>query len=448
MTPFDLPIWIVLTFLFLFGCCIGSFLNVCVYRFPQHDSLFDQLKGINFPPSCCPKCQQRISPRDNIPILGWLMLRGKCRNCGMSISSRYPIIEFVNGALFVILYLLEVPTGYRETIEDSFLYTPLGPQMVEGWSVELHVNLRYLYHLVLIEALLVASLIDWDLKIIPDGSTVPAMFVGVTVAVVVGHVHLVPVWFQDPSLSRIVMSLLPESWGWLQSDFEVPGWITTSPHLHGLAVSLVGFLVGGGMIWGVRLIGKWVLRREAMGFGDVVLMAMIGSFLGWQPVVMIFFLAPLCALCGVVISVVSLKQREIPYGPYISIATLIVVMFFRQLWPFWERIFSMGLVVPIMGIIGALLLAISLYGIQLVKLCLGIPLYYPEEYEEWTSADQLGYLYSENQDRWQGRWRQTTADWPGIDSGQGSLTSDQWRHPPASDWKTTRQRHGPQDGLR
>jgi leader peptidase (prepilin peptidase)/N-methyltransferase len=196
------------------------------------------------------------------------------------------------------------------------------------------------------------------------------------------------------------------------------------------------------------LIGQWVLRREAMGFGDVILMAMIGSFLGWQSVVMIFFLAPLCALCGVVVSVVSLKQREIPYGPYISFAALIVVMFFRQLWPFWERIFSMGIVVPVMGIIGALLLAISLYGIQLTKLCLGIPLYYPDDYEEWTSADQLGYLYSENHDRRQGRWRQTTSDWPGIDSGQGTLASDQWHHPPASDWQTTQQRHGPQDGLR
>jgi len=447
MTPFDLPLWIVLLFLFLFGCCIGSFLNVCVYRFPQHDSLFDQLKGINSPPSCCPKCRQRISPRDNVPILGWLMLKGKCRTCGMSISSRYPVIEFFNGLLCVVLYMMEVPSGYLATIEESFLYTPLGPQIAEGWSPELHVNLRYLYHLVLIEALLVASLIDWDLKIIPDGSTMPAMFVGLLGAATVGHLYLVPVWFQDPSLSRIFTSLLPESWQWLHSDFTVPVWTATYPHLHGLAVSVVGFLVGGGMIWGVRLIGKWVLRREAMGFGDVILMAMIGSFLGWQPVVMIFFLAPLCALCGVVISLVSIKQREIPYGPYISLAALLVVMFFRELWPFWERIFSMGLMVPMIGIIGAILLAVSLYGIQLVKLCLGIPLYEPDHYEEWTSADQLGYLYSENHDRRQGQWRQTSSNWTGIDSGQGTLHAEQWQHSPSPDWKTTRQRHTPPEGL-
>ncbi|MBD3675278.1 MAG: prepilin peptidase [Planctomycetaceae bacterium] len=247
MTPFDLPLWIVLTFLFLFGCCIGSFLNVCVYRFPQHDRLWDQLKGIHTPPSFCPRCKQKISPRDNVPILGWLMLGGKCRNCGLSISPRYPLVELLNGLLFVGLYVMEVPADYLATIEESHLYTPLGPQIVEDWSSELHMNLRYLYHLVLVEALLVASLIDWDLKIIPDGSTVPAMVVGVLGGAAIGHVHLVPVWFQDPSLARAFMSLFPESWQWMAADVTVPEWTIVFPHLHGLAVSVAGFLVGGGI---------------------------------------------------------------------------------------------------------------------------------------------------------------------------------------------------------
>ena len=107
----------------------------------------------------------------------------------------------------------------------------------------------------------------------------------------------------------------------------------------------------------------------------------------------------------------------------------------------------MGLMVPMIGIIGAILLAVSLYGIQLVKLCLGIPLYEPDHYEEWTSADQLGYLYSENHDRRQGQWRQTSSNWTGIDSGQGTLHAEQWQHSPSPDWKTTRQRHTPPEGL-
>lgn len=440
MTPFDLPLWIVLVFLFLFGCCIGSFLNVCVYRFPQHDRLWDQLKGIYTPPSFCPRCKKNIPSRDNVPILGWLMLGGKCRNCHLAISARYPLIEFFNGALFVLLFLMEVPTDYLASVEDSHLYTPIGPQIVDGWSAELHMNLRFLYHLVLVEALLVASLIDWDLKIIPDGSTVPAMFVGFLGAVTIGHVHLVPVWFQDPLLSREFLSLFPESWQWLASDLTVPEWTTTYPHLHGLAVSVAGFIVGGGLIWGVRLIGQWVLKREAMGFGDVILMAMIGSFLGWQPMVMIFFLAPLCALVVILISALSFRPREIPYGPYLSLATFLVLLFFREHWPFWERIFSTGLLVPVMVIVGTVLLAVCLQLIQVIKRVLGIEDDDGQWYEEWTSADQLGYLYSENHDRRQGQWRDTN-EWPGIDAGQGTLHDDRWRHPPSRDWKNQQRRH-------
>ena len=443
MMPFDLPLWIVLIFLFLLGCCIGSFLNVCVYRFPQHESLWAQLKGIYTPPSFCPRCQHKISSRDNVPILGWLMLGGKCRNCRLSISPRYPIIEFLNGLMFVLLFVMEVPSHYLATVEESHLYTPLGPQIVDGWSAELHMNLRYLYHLVLMEALLVASLIDWDLKIIPDGATVPAMFVGVLGAVAIGRVHLVPVWFQDPSTSRAFLSMFPESWQWLGSDTTVPQWTINFPHLHGLAVSVAGFVIGGGLIWGVRLIGQWVLKREAMGFGDVILMAMMGSFLGWQPMVMVFFLAPLCALVVVLISALSFRPREIPYGPYLSLAAFIVVLFFRELWPYWERIFSTGLLVPIMAVVGTVLLTVCLQLIQIIKRLLGIEDDVDEMwYEEWTSADQLGYLYSENHDRRQGRWRETTNEWPGIDAGQGTLHDDCWRHSPSPDWKTQQHRHG------
>ncbi|MBD3675277.1 MAG: prepilin peptidase [Planctomycetaceae bacterium] len=167
-----------------------------------------------------------------------------------------------------------------------------------------------------------------------------------------------------------------------------------------------------------------------MGFGDVILMAMIGSFLGWQPVVMVFFLAPLCALVVILISAISYRPREIPYGPYLSLAALVVVLFFRELWPFWERIFSTGLLVPVMAVIGTILLAACLSLIQAIKRLLGIEDDEDWWYEEWTSADQLGYLYSENHDRRQGRWRETTNDWPGIDAGQGTLHEKRWRTPP------------------
>lgn len=431
MTPFDLPLWIVLIFLFLFGCCIGSFLNVCVYRFPQHERLWDQLRGIYKPDSYCPKCKQKISARDNIPILGWLMLKGRCRNCGLSISARYPIVELLNGLLFVLVFVLEIPDGYGAKLEESCLFSHIGPQIVEGWSPRLHMNLRYLYHMVLIESLVVASLIDWDLKIIPDGSTVPAMIVGFLGAVTIGHVHLAPVWFQNPGDAAMFARLLPDSFQWIQNTQFVPQWTTTYPHLHGLAVSAAGFLVGGGIVWGVRLLGQWTLRREAMGFGDVILMAMIGSFLGWQAMVIVFFLAPLLALVVVILGFFLRREREIPYGPYLSLAALVVMLCYRDIWPFWEKLFSTGPFVLLMAVAGTFSMAFLFSVLQLVKRMLGIPLYEEEVWDEvWTSADQLGYQYSENHDRQQGRWRNNCQEWPGISAGQGTLPTQQWQHPP------------------
>lgn len=427
MIPFDIPVWLLIPFLFLVGCCVGSFVNVCVHRIPQHERLSEQLRGLWSPPSRCPKCLQPILARDNIPILGWLILGGRCRNCRLRISVRYPLIELVNGLLFVLVYLMEVPLDVRAGVEQSSLYTPLGPQFASDPSAVFYVNLRYLYHMVLLEALLIASLIDYDLKIIPDGSTVPAMMIGVLGAGLFGHLHLVPVWFQDPSLAAEMARMLPDWVPFIAMKTMVPAWTNEFPRWHGLAVSLAGFVVGGGMTWSIRLLGRWILKREAMGFGDVILMALIGSFVGWQVSVIVFLMAPIYPLLGIVGSLFYRRAREIPYGPFLSLSTLIVLLFFDRIWPFWERIFSTGMIVPAMAIVGLVLMAVSLLAIQSFKKMLGLPLHDQEEWvEEWSSADQLSYQSSENQDRRQGRWR--TDDWPGVDSGQGTLQHDRWRH--------------------
>ncbi len=439
MTPWDTPLPIVLTFLFVLGCTIGSFLNVCVYRIPRHDRLGDQLRGLWSPPSSCPQCGKRISARDNVPIFGWLLLKGRCRNCSLPISPRYPLVELFNGLLFVLLYWREVPAGYRAALEHSSLFAAdLGPQIIDGFSPTLHLNLRFLYHVILVEALLVASLIDWDLKIIPDGSTVPAMIAGVVVGAV-GYVHLIPVWFQSAQYEPIYSQTLPEFMNFSAPEGGVPAWVLSAPHAHGLAASLAGLLVGGGLVWGVRLIGALILRREAMGFGDVVLMALIGSYLGWQAAVMVFFLAPICALFSSILALVLRREREIPYGPYLSLAALLVLLFFRDIWSYWQPIFQTGPLVPLMFLVGAVLLAASLALTQLVKKLLGIPLYEDEEWvEEWTSADQLTYQACENRDARQGRWR--IDQWPGESSGRGTLPADQWRRGASPDWNSVRRR--------
>jgi leader peptidase (prepilin peptidase)/N-methyltransferase len=424
-----LPLWAVLPGLFVIGAVLGSFLNVCIYRIPKHERLWDQLRGLSYPPSSCPSCGNRISRKDNIPIFGWLKLLGRCRYCRRRISPRYPFIELLNGLLFVVVYWYEIPIGPGVTLENSPFYSDarFSPGEMSHTGIVVWLHLVYAYHMLLIEALLVASFIDFDLKIIPDGVTLPAMAVGVIGGAAIGNAYLVPIWVQDASLVTKLKSLLPESiQTFVYSEVNVPAWTSQYPHLHGLAVSLTGLLVGGGMIWMVRIIGASVLRKEAMGFGDVVLMAMIGSFLGWQPTVVVFFIAPVCVIVVVSVGWIVRRDKEIPYGPYLSLAAVIVIVDWKNIWPVAERIFHLGPIIPLMGLFMAVSLFLCLHILQLVKRMLRIPLYPAQEWtEEWTSADQLMHFSREHVDHQQGRWR--IEEWPGTTVGRGLAQEQRWR---------------------
>jgi len=188
----QMPDWLVISFLFLFGASVGSFLNVVVYRlprisYPEPYGLFREItltiKGLSSPPSTCPGCNTRLSWRDNIPVLGWLALGGKCRYCRMRISARYPIVEFVTGSLFVMTFLLMFhfglgPHGVEETSVNRFGETSVidgALNLTRAWP------LLGMY-LLMIAALLAASLIDAEHYIIP--LIIPWVLV---VAGVVGH---------------------------------------------------------------------------------------------------------------------------------------------------------------------------------------------------------------------------------------------------------------------
>jgi leader peptidase (prepilin peptidase)/N-methyltransferase len=131
---------------------------------------------------------------------------------------------------------------------------------------------------------------------------------------------------------------------WNQPDLihgpYIPEWIKNHPHWHGLAFSIMGLVVGGGITWLVRWISRLALGAEALGFGDVTLMAMIGSFLGWQPMVFVFLLAP---VCGIVIAValrLTTGRRILPYGPFLSAAAVLVLFLWRRLWTPTREIFG------------------------------------------------------------------------------------------------------------
>jgi len=260
--------------IFLFGIVIGSFLNVCIYRLP--------LEGLSIlkPGSFCPGCKTPIRWYQNIPLFSFLILRGKCAKCSSRIPWRYPLVELLTGALFVFsAYWYLAPFDDLADIE----------RMV-----------RFIVAVYLISILIVATFIDIEFRIIPDELTIS----GVILAL------LVSAFF--PFLHKAIFPSL-------------------SAPINGLIGSLAGIVVGGGVIYLVRVFGKLVFRKEAMGFGDVKLMAFLGGFLGWEATLYIFLAACFIgSIIGIILYFVT-KDHYIAFGPYIALAALIVMFFKSQI---------------------------------------------------------------------------------------------------------------------
>jgi leader peptidase (prepilin peptidase)/N-methyltransferase len=293
---------VVMLWLFCIGAVVGSFLNVCIYRIPWQ-------KSVIWPGSHCPKCLSAIPARDNIPVLGWILLRGRCRFCGTLISPRYPFIEALTGLLFVAVYLVDVHWGAPPWYASR-------PYVATA------------YHSLFVALLIAATFIDYDLYILPDSITVTGMFLGLVIGAVVPEVRL------DPDANMLA---------------------AVSAHRQALLMGVKGLLVGGGLVWVVRIVSGAILRREAMGFGDVTLLAMIGAFLGWQAAVLAFFLGAIYAFAHAIVKVAraiaklirgaKLKgsDREIPFGPYLSMAALTLMLGWPWIWWGWGWAFFKNL---------------------------------------------------------------------------------------------------------
>ena len=221
-------------------------------------------------------------------------------------------VVLTTGALFAVL-VLAVTHGRCQWI-------------TEGGSIDWG-HWRLLYHYTLIALLVAATTIDFDQYLIPDQITVPGSIAGVALATCVGNVQLMQVWVDW------------NQWNQIDGPY-IPHWIKVHPHLHGLAFSLAGLVAGAGITWLARAISQWVLGIEALGFGDVTLMAMIGSFLGWQPVIFVFLLAPMCGIVAAVTMRLLTGRRALPYGPYLSFATLLVLLTWVWLWGPTKEIFG------------------------------------------------------------------------------------------------------------
>ncbi len=252
------------------GLIIGSFLNVCIYRIPEGISLL-------WPASKCVNCSKRVAWYDNIPVLSYLFLRGKCRHCRHKISVLYPITEIITGVVFLSLF-------------HSVL-------MVRGDLV-----CAYIFYLIFGCLLIVGSIVDLKLYIIPNEIT----YTGLILAPIAG-------------LLCAGSRNLSNAQGYF--DNSANQWITS------LQGPMMGIIVGGGMIFLCGVIGKLVLRKDAMGFGDVKLMGVIGGFLGWKLAIATFFLAPFFGLLFGVHRLILKRGKMIPYGPFLSLAAFMCLLF-------------------------------------------------------------------------------------------------------------------------
>jgi leader peptidase (prepilin peptidase) / N-methyltransferase len=455
-------------FIFAYGACLGSLINVVVYRMPLGLSIVT-------PPSRCPSCNTRLGWRDNIPVLGWLVLRGRCRYCRAKISPEYPIVEASVGLLFVLFYILwyVVPNNavflgvhwgsirpewfaYNDagqtwptfvlllillgslvamTIVDAKTFTiplvltwvpaiaavlihPLHalwleyralfmPRPTPGylWAIPtpglvqwgaIGAALGAVLGLLISNALLWLGLIrpsfadyaEWEsefsasqrdtsapqkedkieengaieLAAAPDvvipPSSPPAAETGG------GGGGAAELWIQYPHARREMFKELAflgpaavlglggwyfARWAagvrfdpWLGAEtasLQAPLWLSV------LAGVLIGYLVGGGIVWAVRILGSLGFGKEAMGLGDVHLMAAVGACLGWIDATLAFFGAAFVgiafALGGRLFS--GMMQRAMPYGPFLAIATVLVLL----TKPLIERGLSLMLQMPV-----------------------------------------------------------------------------------------------------
>lgn len=282
--------WFFPTLAFVLGAMVGSFLNVVIYRVPAG-------KSIVRPGSHC-VCGQPVKPYDNIPIFSWLILRGKARCCGAPFSIRYPFVELLTGALFLVCWLHFSPAG---------TFSPAVPLC--GW--------------VFLSCLIAATFIDLDHFIIPDVFTIWLGVAGVLLSCFVPALH----------------------------GFHSEFFLTDS--LRSGIASLQGLLIGSGLVLWIALVAEEILKKEAMGFGDVKFVGAIGAFCGWQGAAFSIFGGALVGTVWFVIALIWEKVSgkkapvapptetpegeeaplgfgaQVPFGPMLAIAGAIHFLFLK-----------------------------------------------------------------------------------------------------------------------
>jgi len=254
--------------IFVFGACVGSFLNVCIYRIPRN--IFFKSSR-----SFCPNCEKEVPIWFNMPIISWLILRGRARCCGESISIQYPLVELFTALMFVVMY-------WRFPFVQSY---------IGGLVIDSEWFLRFSHAAIFFSLLLVCSVIDIHLQIIPDKLSLPMI-----------------------ALAPVVAALHPE--------------LT-------LVSSLLGIVIGGGSLYLVAWLYYLVRREIGLGFGDVKLLAAIGGWLGYESIfATVFISSTIGSIIGILVMIVlrsSDMKIKLPFGPFLSLGAMTYLLFGQTL---------------------------------------------------------------------------------------------------------------------
>jgi leader peptidase (prepilin peptidase)/N-methyltransferase len=355
----------VLLLLFILGTMFGSWLNVCIYRLPMEKSVF-------WPGSRCSNCLQPIHFYDNIPLLSYLLLRGRCRSCGTTFSMRYFFIELMTGLSFPALFYVEVilnihgfPRLGNQQARMAALFFP----SPEAWGIFAH-------HALLVSILIVASFCDLDHREIPLSVTIPGTILGLLMATLFPWpwpwapqeaVAKMPAgvswWLVEPHLGPREGLYPWPFWGPLPTMFAPGGnWQT------GLVTGLAGAALGTLLLRAVRFLFGLGLGMEALGLGDADLMMMAGSFIGWQPVVVAFFVGVFIGLGFGIGQIVFRGDNSLPFGPSLALGTIVTFLCWPWIGPVVQPLFFNGWLMVILAVIFGVLMLVTSYVLRLRRL--------------------------------------------------------------------------------
>jgi leader peptidase (prepilin peptidase)/N-methyltransferase len=255
--------------IFIFGMCAGSFANVCIYRLPLSQSIIGPAR------SFCPNCKATIRFYDNIPVLSYLWLKARCRHCKQPIPFRYPLVEMICGSFALCTFLKFGPT------------------------------LEALVYFAFITALLVITFIDIDHQIIPNLITIPG----------------IPVFF----LASLFLPSLPFDDQLINYALSLFA-LRPTPLVYKTMHSVIGMLAGGGSLYFVAWTYEKIKKVDAMGGGDIKLLAMIGVLLGWKGILVTIFIgSAVGSFAGIIIMTYSRNinmKLPIPFGPFLSMGAI------------------------------------------------------------------------------------------------------------------------------